>query len=446
MTAHTDVDISTQSDEMNPGRRRMRATILTIATAAALALAACGGSGDAPLSPDNSGGTRPPAPDAPGDVGVPGDDTAAPPDDGPGAIEPPPVAGDEVQLPPVFAVGSPLLGSGVSVDTFPRHQIVSGGVAKDGIPALTNPFFIEAGAVTYLADNDLVLGLVVNGEARAYPHNIGWWHEIVNDVIGGEPVCVTLCPLTGTGLVFDTAAENGEPFELGVSGLLFNNNLVMYDRRDGNTLYPQIFSTAVDGPRKGESLTLLPVVETNWSTWQRLYPDTRVIASGTYNVSQYTRYPYGNYRTNNDFLIFGLNPPLTTNPSFFATARGSKDMVLGVRMAGESRAYPFDAMGAQAVINDELGGVDIVVAWDRDSNIALPFAREVAGQSLTFDIDENGAWPVGFRDRETDTLWNIKGEALEGPLSGQRLTQIPAHNSMWFAWVTFWQDTDVWQQ
>lgn len=219
----------------------------------------------------------------------------------------------------------------------------------------------------------------------------------------------------------------------------------MYDRRDGTTLYPQIFSIAVQGPRQGETLRLLPVVETNWSTWVRQHPDTGVIAGGTYGRDRYTSYPYGSYRTNDDFLLFGLNPTQGANPNPFATAYGAKDMVLGVRLEGEARAYPFDDMEPQAVINDVLGGVDIVVVWDRNSNIALPFARQVEGQSLTFDIDEDAAWPLGLRDRETGTLWSVEGVALEGPLRGQRLVQVPAHNSFWFAWVTFWQSTDVWQ-
>ena len=421
---------------------------------AALALTACGGggSGDSPVSP---GPLPPVVDDGDGQTVLPGsaDDAVVnppvvdvpDPGDGTGTFEPPPPLTDGFRLPPVFATGAPLSGSGLTLDRFPLNQIVSGGVAKDGIPALTNPSFVSASAVGYLAAHDLVLGVVINGEARAYPHNIGWWHEIVNDVVGGTPICVTLCPLTGTGLVFDTADDNGDPFELGVSGLLLNNNLIMHDRRDGNTLYPQILSTAVDGPRQGETLTLLPVMETNWNTWVRLHPDTRVVAGGTYSLDRYTRYPYGNYRTDDFFLLFGLNPRQSDNPNSFATAHGAKDMVLGVRLDGEARAYPFDDMGRQAVINDDLGGVDIVVVWDRDSNIALPFARTVDGQSLTFDLEEDGAWPLGLRDRETGTLWNVEGVALEGPLRGQRLTQVPAHNSFWFAWVTFWQNTDVWQ-
>ena len=426
-----------------------------------LTLIACGGggNGDSPVSPSptppvvDNGDSQIDLPGSPDDaalnppvVDIPAPDVNPPPVDDidTGTVEPPPPMAEGVQLPPVFAAGDPLSGSGLTLDRFPMNQIISGGVPKDAIPALTNPSFVHASDISYLAADDLVLGVVINGEARAYPHNIGWWHEIVNDVVGGTPICVTLCPLTGTGLVFDTADDNGDAFELGVSGLLLNNNLIMYDRRD-NTLYPQIFSTAVDGPRQGETLSLLPVVETNWNTWVRLHPDTRVVAGGTYSVDRYSRYPYGNYRTDDFFLLFGLNPRQSANPNPFATTHGAKDMVLGVRLDGEARAYPFDNMGRQAVINDDLGGVDIVVVWDRDSNIALPFARAVDGQSLTFDLEEHGAWPLGLRDRETGTLWNVEGVALEGPLRGQRLTQVPAHNSFWFAWVTFWQNTDVWQ-
>ena len=491
MIAHTDVDILTHSrlpscpnrSGASMARRVLRLKSLTFLSVGftALALTACsgGGSGDSPVSPDPGdtvapGGGNvpgggdvafPPADDADNQTDLPGSpdtgDTVNPPvvdipdpgavdlppvdDPDSGAIEPLPPGIGGFELPAAFPIGEPLLGSNLTVETFPRGQIVSGGVPKDGIPALTNPSFVRASEVSYLGPNDLVLGVVINGEARAYPHNIGWWHEIVNDVVGGTPICATLCPLTGTGILFDTADENGDSFELGVSGLLWNNNLIMYDRRDGSTLYPQIFSTAVDGPRQGETLPLLPVMETNWSTWVRLHPDTRVIASGTYSLNQYSRYPYGNYRTNDAFLIFGLNPRQSVNPNFYASNFGAKDMVLGVRLAGDARAYPFQNMGEQAAINDALGGVDIVVVWDRDSNVVVPFAREIDGESLTFDVDPDGPWPMGLRDRETGSLWNVEGVAVEGPKRGQRLTQVPAYNAFWFAWVTFWQDTDVWQ-
>jgi hypothetical protein len=146
------------------------------------------------------------------------------------------------ELSPI-GTASPFTGS--LLQSFPLSQVVSGGVPKDGIPALTNPPAVDPSGVGFLAEEDLVLGLVIDGVARAYPENLGWRHEIVNDEIGGHSFSVTFCPLTGTGLVFEAA--DGGPLELGVSGRLFNNNLVMYDRRDGETLYPQLYFTGVSG-------------------------------------------------------------------------------------------------------------------------------------------------------------------------------------------------------
>ena len=264
----------------------------------------------------------------------------------------------------------------------------------------------------YLRPDDLVLGVVINGEARAYPHNIGWWHEIVNDKIGGRAISVTFCPLTGTGLVFDATDAHGGQFQLGVSGLLFNTNLVMYDRRDGDTLYPR----------------------------------TRVIEKGLYHLQTYAKYPYGDYRTNHDFLLFDLVIPLHNNGNRWATQLERKERVLGVRLDGESKAYPFSAMGERAVINDRVGGVDIAVVWDRASVLVVPYTRVVDGQTLTFDPVAVADFPFfGLRDRETGTLWDARGLALEGGLAGKQLVQVPAHNSMWFVWVTFWQTTAVWQ-
>ncbi len=201
----------------------------------------------------------------------------------------------------------------------------------------------------------------------------------------------------------------------------------------------------MEGPRTGQSLSLMPVVETTWATWTRLHPDTRVIQGGTYSTSRYTSYPYGSYRTNDDHLLFGLNPSPGSNLNPQAIDYGAKDGMLGVRLNGEPMAYPFEAMGAQAVINHQVGGVDIAVVWNRDSYLAIPYARQVNGQSLTFDIEPSSGFPFNLRDRETGTLWDINGKAIEGELAGVALKQVPAHNSFWFAWVTFWQETGVWQ-
>ena len=351
----------------------------------------------------------------------------------------------EIDLPSPAGIGGPEEGTFLDLNRFPYDSIVSGGPPKDGIPALTNPVFIGPSFVEYLRSDDLILGVVINGEARAYPHNIGWWHEIVNDKIGNQAISVTFCPLTGTGLVFNATDEGGRQFQLGVSGLLFNTNLIMYDRRDGTTLYPQMAFKAVKGEREGETLELLPVVETTWATWKKLYPRTRVIEKGLYGIDAYTNYPYGDYRIDHQYFLFDLVIPLRINGNPYVSDFLAKERVLGVRLDGAPKAYPFSAMGERAVINDQVGGVDLAVVWDRASNLAIPYAREVDGRSLHFELVESEEFPfIGLRDQETATLWDVRGLAVEGELAGQQLRQIQAHNSMWFAWVTFWQNTDVW--
>ena len=340
---------------------------------------------------------------------------------------------------------------------FLSTHLVSGGVPKDGIPALTNPNFVAPNEVGYLREDDVVMGLVINGEPRAYPHNIGWWNEIVNDRIGDMSVTVSLCPLTGTGQVFNATDSDGSQIEFGVSGLLINSNLVMYDRRDGNTLYPQMIYTAINGERAGERLELMPVVETTWAMWQRMYPATTVVEASTgwerysgerppYNERAYQSYPYisarGDYRDTNDFLIFLPSTNGGTLDKRFET----KDMVVGLCRGGETKAYPFRAMPDGAVINDVVGDDLMVTIYHAASRTALSYFSRVDGDLLSFyAVEPQGSLPVEFVDVETGSRWNMLGEAVAGPLAGRKLEQVPAYNSMWFAWAAYWPETRIWQ-
>lgn len=347
-------------------------------------------------------------------------------------------------------------GNFLDVASFPTDAIVS-GACPDCIPAVTDPDFVSAGdaGAGYLRDNDIVMGIVINGEARAYPHNIGWHHEIINDTAGDESVIVTLCPLTGTGMVFNGVAADGERIHVGVSGLLFNNNLIMYDRRDRQSLYPQMIYKAVLGPRQREELELLPVTECTWEYWKRIHPDTRVIdGNGTrYNINQYTQYPYinpsqgGDYRTANAYILFP-NMDTATSALF-----GAKDLAMGVRFGEMVKAYPFQAMHREDVINDVIvegpKQHPILVVFYRDAQLAVPFSREISvnGQATTLTFEKvnstQGAYPFMVKDSETGTTWNLKGEGVDGTHEGRQLTQLPSHNGFWFAWGTFWQNIGI---
>ncbi|MBT3602928.1 MAG: DUF3179 domain-containing protein [Candidatus Latescibacteria bacterium] len=332
------------------------------------------------------------------------------------------------------------------LSSFPTDRILSGGVPKDGIPALTDPQFVDltSSDANYVLEDDLILGVVINGEAKAYPHNMGWWHEIVNDVVGGQPIVVSFCPLTGTGLVFNGQGDDGNRITCGVSGLLFNNNLIMYDRRDNATLYPQMIHTSIDGSI-GSELELMPVIETTWRFWKQLYPNSKVVSvrAGTYSSGRYTQYPYGSYRDFTQGPNFASFPALEANPTaqFFPP----KTITLGIRFGEKAKAYPFPIMGEEAVINDTFEGTDLVVVFYEQEQYAVPFSREFNDQILTFEkvASTDQAYPFLMRDNETGTVWNLKGEALSGTFQGRTLTPIASHNGFWFAWATFWQNTGI---
>jgi hypothetical protein len=342
--------------------------------------------------------------------------------------------------------------SGVSdISVLSEGHTFSAGGGRDGVPALTNPEFHSAAEDEFFLDEDLVLGVYMHGVAKAYPEGLGWWHEIVNDEVGGQHISVTLCPLTGTGLNFNATDADGEGFEFGVSGLLMNSNLVMYDRRDDMTLYPQMIYTAFSGPRIGEELELLPIVETTWGMWKRMHPDTQIALPGTgldrypdrqatyADIDRYAFYPYRRYR-----VTGAINYPLTFEFPDLETIH-AKSIVLGMSLNGMAKSYHFNDLPDGAIINDELGGDHFVVTFDQGSQTAIPYFSNVEGRELTFyTVEPNGELPVEFRDVETGTWWDMLGRGISGELAGSQLEQVPAHNAMWFAWDTYWRGAPIW--
>ena len=334
--------------------------------------------------------------------------------------------------------------------SIPTAEIFSGGVGRDGIPALTNPGTGAAGAVPdEFFTTDRVLGLELNGAARAYPLPVLWWHEIVNDTLGGLPVLVSYCPLTGTGIAFDPRVDGGTR-NFGVSGTLYRSNLIMFDRQT-ESLWNQMLLGSQCGTDRGKELQRIPVVETTLRHWMSLHPTSTVVNTETGFLRDYDRYPYGDYdQEGNEFVDF-LSTGVTWDGS-----RPAKELVLGVfegwadgqcrAEAGcESEAFPFGALAARGnavVLNEQVGDRPILVTYQNEERVAIAYDRRLDGQLLTFDVAT--AIPMTMVDRETGTTWDHNGLAVEGALAGSRLEQLSdAYVGFWFAWSIFFPDISL---
>ncbi len=239
--------------------------------------------------------------------------------------------------------------------TVPKKEIRSGGPPKDGIPALSQPRMIDAKSATYLTPEDRVIGVAMGDEARAYPIRILNYHEIVNDELSGEPIAVTYCPLCDSAAVFDRSTPRGVR-EFGVSGLLYNSNVLMYDRDDeSESLWSQLKTEAIAGVQVRNRLKLLPVELTTWGDWQSRYPATTVLSSETGHGRNYSRSPYTSYFATPS-LMFPVQPASDRLPA--------KEKVLGVQADGKTRAYPSSAFSEQQLrIEDKIDGKRIVVEF-----------------------------------------------------------------------------------
>ncbi|MDY6768672.1 MAG: DUF3179 domain-containing protein [Candidatus Nanohaloarchaea archaeon] len=302
------------------------------------------------------------------------------------------------------------------------------GAPKDGIPSIDNPSFQQAEEATWLSPDDLVIGVTVNGEAKAYPFRILNVHEIVNDRIGGEPVAVTYCPLCRSGLAYSRQVDN-RTLEFGVSGKLWNANLVMYDR-ETETYWSQIQGDAIVGPLVPEELDLVHSVITDWESWQESHPDTQALSrdTGIYSPQRYGSNPYTDFQSS-ERVGFGVDD--------VDDRLHPKEVVYGVSVGGDATAYVEADVRQEDVINDEVGGVPVAVVEDQESGGIRVFTRTMNNETLAFSL-QNGSLVDG--DGNT---WSFDGIAQEGPHEGETLEQLNSHGFFWFAWSSFHPETDI---
>ena len=321
------------------------------------------------------------------------------------------------------------------------EEIIRGCFGRDCIPAIHSPEFEPIDAASdWLQPQSPVIAVQVEGVARAYPLAIMTRHEIVNDVMGDTPVAVTFCPLCNSALVFNRDVD-GNVLRFGVSGLLRNSDLIMWDDLT-QTWWQQLLGVGIVGEYTGTQLEILPSQMVSFGAFVEQYPDGEVLDPGGRN---YGSNPYTGYDSSSQPFLFRGTP----DARLFATER-----VLAGTIAGEPMAYPFDTLAAEQVVNDVVGGREVVVFWQpgatsaldggniddsRDVGMAALYQRELDGEVLTFSIDDDGT----IRDDQTDSVWNVFGTAIEGELAGSQLRQELAQPHFWFAWAAFSPDTEV---
>lgn len=312
------------------------------------------------------------------------------------------------------------------------------GALRGVIPALFDPtigFFGEPG-IDYLEDDMRVVGLMLDGVPVAVPHPILWWHEIVNFETDEGAIAVTHCPLTGSTLAFDRGPVDEAALE--VSGLLYQNNLMMVDLTDDQeSFWPQMARAARCGPRDGQSLPMVPVVETTWKAWRTMNPSTRTVSRFTGHSADYEEYPYGDYdREDNPRTLY----PIST----LDERRPAKELALGIPEGEGGTVFPFGELaeaGAGAAIPGSDRNGEYVVFYDDAARAAMAFRPHVDGQELTFRYRDGG-----FVDDQTGSTWEVDGHAVAGPLQRERLEPVAeAFVAFWFAWPLFYPDVRVWE-
>jgi hypothetical protein len=314
----------------------------------------------------------------------------------------------------------------------PLDQIVSGGPPPDGIPSIDNPKFISVQeADRNLEDSELVLGLNINGDVRAYPLQIMVWHEIVNDKVGNTPVAVTYCPLCFTNQVFNRTMNDGKTLEFGTSGKLYNSNLVMYDRTT-KSLWSQAMAQGIVGKFAGIKLERVPFDVAYWKEWKQLYPESKVLSTDTGSSRPYGADPYGDYYTNGDVLF-----PVSGGDDRL----GLKEIVIGFENEGQHKAYKLQEIEDKKVINDKVNGKPVVL-FSLYPFMVRSYDPVVEGLILEFNYNIKG---INFVDKQTSSLWNFEGKAISGQMKGKQLTRLPFDEGFWFEWIAFHAETELYQ-
>jgi len=330
-----------------------------------------------------------------------------------------------------------------SQHSVPLEEIIGGGPAKDGIPALDHPTFVSPQqAAVWLDEKEPVIVIQHNQQARAYPLQILLWHEIVNDTLAGLPLAITFCPLCNSALVFERRL-NGQLLDFGTTGKLRHSDMVMYDRQT-ETWWQQFTGQAIVGQLNGKKLKPYPSNLLAFSDFARLYPDGTVLSRETGYQRDYGNTPYSGYDNVNSSPFLLTQPADSLLPALAYT--------LGIQWQNHYKLYPLGSLKNQPVLNDTFQQQPVVIfntqriksvldqkriTQSRSIPTVHAFSRRLNGEVLQFHFQH------GNMMDQSGSQWNELGKAITGKHQGKQLQTLNGGVHFAFAWLAFQPEAEI---
>jgi len=326
-----------------------------------------------------------------------------------------------------------LLNDEMSLDVRPE-ELVWSRLAIDERISLTNPRMVHRQEQRYLSPDDVIFGVFLNGEARAYPQRILAWHELVYDELEGDPIFITNCVPCGSTVVYEAIASDNRRYQLGNTGLVYRSRHLFYDT-ETHSLWDQLTGNAITGEAfaKGVSLTPIPVLRTTWEEWANRHPNTAVLSleTGTYY----------NYDSGAAIVEEVASPdpyfpaPIPLNDSYEI-----KERVLGLEIEGSTRAYPLSALEEARIAHDSLAGQDIVlISQGPGSGVSVYQSHDISLSFLQGPLDSLEAVD------DAGERWFLDEAMLVNVIDGRIRQAIPTKIAYWFAWADAFLETTIWK-
>lgn len=305
------------------------------------------------------------------------------------------------------------------------EKVEEGCERLDCIRSIDEPKFISPAKADFISDEDLVIGVRMGDEVHCYPHNILNWHEIVNDFMDDEYIAINYCPLTGSGMAWDRMID-GKLTTFGVSGLLYNSNVIPYDRTT-RSAWSQMKQVCVNGELLKKHASTYQVMETTWATWKKLFPDSKVVSTETGMNRDYYSYPYGEYRENKEIYFDVDVESDTLHP---------KERLFGIVDGDNAKCYRFNNFkNGIRILSDTAFGKEIIVVGSERDNFAMAFENTAKTVFKPYTKQVPGV----MQDAEGN-VYDPFGYCIEGNKKGSRLTPVNGFIAYWFAWYAFYPD------